>query len=322
MDQRKFFSNTGMAYFLLAAVPLGLQVLLGMVIYRVAPQILNISIIYWIVSLGPLYLIGMPICVKVLKRLPVMHLYESTMKAGRWFVYLCICMFVMYAGNLIGQGVSGLISRLTNLDLSMALQDVMLNESGWTVFLFSVILAPILEELIFRKALIDRAIVLGDKTAIILSGFLFGLFHGNFYQLFYAFGLGCILAYIYIRTGKVKYTISLHMAVNFLGGFASTVILKKLNLDSLMGDVLTGNAMYYLLDHIGWFMALIIYVLLILALVISGLVLFILSVKKTELRPGEYEMPAGETAKAMFGNVGMILFIASCVVMFAMNMVQ
>ena len=55
---------------------------------------------------------------------------------------------------------------------------------------------------------------------------------------------------------------------------------------------------------------------------ISGLVLFILSVKKTELRPGEYEMPAGETAKAMFGNVGMILFIASCVVMFAMNMVQ
>ena len=322
MDQRKFFSNTGMAYFLLAAVPLGLQVLLGMVIYRVAPQILNISIIYWIVSLGPLYLIGMPICVKVLKRLPVMHLYESTMKAGRWFVYLCICMFVMYAGNLIGQGVSGLISRLTNLDLSMALQDVMLNESGWTVFLFSVILAPILEELIFRKALIDRAIVLGDKTAIILSGFLFGLFHGNFYQLFYAFGLGCILAYIYIRTGKVKYTISLHMAVNFLGGFASTVILKKLNLDSLMGDVLTGNAMYYLLDHIGWFMALIIYVLLILALVITGLVLFILSVKKTELRPGEYEMPAGETAKAMFGNVGMILFIASCVVMFAMNMVQ
>lgn len=321
MNQRKFFSNTGMAFFLLAAVTMGLQVLLGVVIKRAAPQILNISIIYWIVSLGPLYLVGMPICVKVLKRLPAMHLYESTMKAGKWFIHLCICMFVMYAGNLIGQGVSGLISRLTNLDLSMALQDVMLNESGWTVFLFSVILAPILEELIFRKALIDRAIVLGDKTAIILSGFLFGLFHGNFYQLFYAFGLGCILAYIYIRTGKVKYTISLHMAVNFLGGFVSTMILKKLDLDSLMGNMLSGNAMYYLLNHLGWFMALIIYVLLILALVIAGLVLFILSVKKTELRPGEYGMPTGETAKAMFGNVGMVLFIASCVVLFAMNMV-
>lgn len=321
MNQRKFFSNTGMAFFLLAAVTMGLQVLLGIVIKRAVPQILNISIIYWIVSLGPLYLVGMPICVKVLKRLPAMHLYESTMKAGKWFIHLCICMFVMYAGNLIGQGVSGLISRLTNLDLSMALQDVMLNESGWTVFLFSVILAPILEELIFRKALIDRAIVLGDKTAIILSGFLFGLFHGNFYQLFYAFGLGCILAYIYIRTGKVKYTISLHMAVNFLGGFVSTMILKKLDLDSLMGNMLSGNAMYYLLNHLGWFMALIIYVLLILALVIAGLVLFILSVKKTELRPGEYGMPAGETAKAMFGNVGMVLFIASCVVLFAMNMV-
>lgn len=321
MNQKKFFSNIGMAYFLLAAVAMVLQVFLGVVINRVAPRILNISIIYWLVSLGPLYLIAMPICVKVLKRLPAMHLYESTMKAGKWFVHLCICMFVMYAGNLIGQGVSTLISYFTNLDLSMTLQDVMLNESAWTVFLFSVILAPILEELIFRKALIDRAIVLGDRTAIILSGFMFGLFHGNFYQLFYAFGLGCILAYIYIRTGKVKYTISLHMAVNFLGGFVPTVIMKKMDLNSLLGDMMSGNAVYYLLDHIGWFAALIIYELLVLALVIAGLVLFILSVKKTELRLGEYGMPAGETARAMFGNVGMILFIASCVVMFVIDMV-
>ncbi len=319
MNQRKFFSNIGIAYFLLAVVTLGLQTLLGVVINRAAPRILNISIIYWLVSLGPMYLVAMPICVKVLKRLPAMHLYESEMKAGRWFSCLCICMFVMFTGNLVGQAVNALIGYFTGLDPSMALQDLMFNESGWTVFLFSVILAPILEELIFRKALIDRAIVLGDKTAILLSGFLFGLFHGNFSQLFYAFGLGCILAYVYIRTGKVKYTISLHMAINFLGGFVSTMILKKIDLDSMLGDMLSGNVIYYMLNHIGWFMALVIFELFTLALVVAGLVLFILSVKKTELRPGEYGMSAGETAKALFGNVGMILFLAVCAFMFVLN---
>lgn len=319
MNQRKFFSNIGIAYFLLAAVTLGLQALLGVVINRTAPRILDISIIYWLVSLGPMYLIAMPICVKVLKRLPAMQLYESTMKAGKWFSCLCICMFVMFTGNLIGQAVNALIGYFTGIDPSMALQDMMLHESGWTVFLFSVILAPILEELVFRKALIDRAIVLGDKTAILLSGFLFGVFHGNFSQLFYAFGLGCILAYIYIRTGKIKYTIFLHMTVNFLGGFVGTMILKRLDLDSIMGDVMSGNILYYMLDHLGWFMALVIFELFVLALVIAGLVLFILSVKKIELRPGEYGMSAGETAKAMFGNAGMILFLAACAFMFVMN---
>ena len=319
MNQRKFFSNIGMAYFLLAAVTIGLQTLLSVVINSTAPQLLNNSFIYWIVSLGPMYLIAMPICVKVLKRQPAVHLYESSMKAGKWFSSLCICMFIMLAGNLIGQGVNALIGYFTGVNPSMELQDVMLNESGWSVFLFSVILAPILEELIFRKALIDRAVVLGDKTAILLSGLLFGLFHGNFSQLFYAFGIGCIFAYIYIRTGKIKYTISLHMAVNFLGGFLPSVILKRLDLDMLMGDVLSGNALYYLLNHIGWFLALIIVELLIVALAIAGLVLFILSARKAELRPGEYERPAKETAKAMFGNVGMILFLAVCVVLFLMN---
>lgn len=322
MNERKFFSNIGMAYFLLLLVTGAVQIILSVIITKAAPQLFDISIIYWAVSLAPMYLVGMPICVKMMKRLPAVRLYETKMKFGRWFVFLCMCMFIMYAGNLIGNGVSALISHISGLDLSLALQDMMMNESGWTTFLFSVILAPVLEELIFRKVLIDRTIVFGDKTAIVLSGILFGLFHGNFYQLFYAFGLGCMLAYLYIRTGKVQYTISIHMAINLLGGFLPTLLMKNLNLDVFTGNMQMGEMMYYLFDHMGTLILLIIYELLLLAMVIAGLVLFLLSVKKRELRTGEYGMPAGETARVMFGNIGMILFVALCVVLFITNMLS
>jgi hypothetical protein len=56
------------------------------------------------------------------------------------------------------------------------------------------------------------------------------------------------------------------------------------------------------------------------ALAIAGLVFLILSVKDIELRPGEYEMSVGRTAKAIFGNAGMLLFFAACVLLFALDM--
>lgn len=321
MNQKKIFSNIGWSYFLLSVITIILQFLLSFLISMAAPHLWDIPIIYWGVSLAPMYLVAMPVCAKMMKRTPKKHLYQSDIKPGRWFMILCICMFIMYAGNLIGNGVCALISYFSGLDMSMELQDVMFSQPAGMTFLFSVILAPILEELVFRKLLIDRAIVFGDKTAILLSGFLFGIFHGNFHQLFYAFGLGCILAYVYVRTGNVKYTISFHMAVNFLGGFLPTVIYKAMDLDMIMNNTGVGEMMFYLFGHLGAFVALILYGLLVLGIVITGLVFFILSVRKTELRSGEYEMPAGETAGAMFGNAGMILFIASCVFLFVWDMI-
>ena len=48
------------------------------------------------------------------------------------------------------------------------------------IILTSVIIAPVMEELVFRKYLVDRLVPYGQKTAVVLSGLFFGLFHGNF----------------------------------------------------------------------------------------------------------------------------------------------
>jgi uncharacterized membrane protein len=96
--------------------------------------------------------------------------------------------------------------------------------------------------------------------------------------------------------------------------------MKNLDLSYLTENLLTGDLIGYLFSHVGALMAFVLFEILVFVLVIVGLVLLILSVKNIELRSGEYEMSAGQTARAMFGNVGMLLFIASCVLLFALDM--
>ncbi|HBB29844.1 MAG TPA: hypothetical protein DC000_11505 [Clostridiales bacterium] len=77
--------------------------------------------------------------------------------------------------------------------------------------------APIVEEIIFRKVMINKLVGYGEKLAIIVSSFAFALFHGNLYQLLYAFVLGAIFAYITIKSGTIKYAVILHIIINMLG---------------------------------------------------------------------------------------------------------
>ena len=94
------------------------------------------------------------------------------------------------------------------------------------IFLCVVVAAPVIEELVFRKWLLDRVGRFGERTAVLLSAVVFGLAHGNFSQFFYAFGLGALFAYVYIKTGHIGYTIGFHMFFNLIGG-VFTVELNK-----------------------------------------------------------------------------------------------
>ncbi|MCC8028468.1 MAG: CPBP family intramembrane metalloprotease [Lachnospiraceae bacterium] len=323
MNKRKFFSTIGAAYFLLLLLMLVLPMILAAIVQAAVPgSLYRYPLLYWIVSLAPQYLAAMPICVRIMRRLPAVNLYRNRLGGGgAWFSTLCIAIFIMEAGNIIGNLVSTLIGRLSGLGVSSGVEELLSEGNLGMIFLFTVILAPILEELIFRKLLIDRAVVFGDRTAILLSALLFGLAHGNFYQLFYAFGLGCLFGYIYIRTGKIAYTISFHMAVNFLGGFVSSFLLERLEYSQWSsGDY--AQMMYSMFSHIGALLGLVLFVLLMIGLSIAGLVKFIQSIRKAKLNTGEYEMPAGKTAKAVFGNAGMILFLIMAAVTFIIETVS
>ena len=89
-----------------------------------------------------------------------------------------------------------------------------------------VIMAPVVEELFSGSWSWIQAVGYGQKTAIIISGIMFGMAHGNFSQFFYAFGIGILWAYVYAKTGKVRYTIGFHMLSNLLGGVITVKTVK------------------------------------------------------------------------------------------------
>ena len=78
----------------------------------------------------------------------------------------------------------------------------------------------------FRKLLYDKIGGYGVRTYVLVGAFLFALFHANLSQLLYAFVLGAVFCYIYAHTGKLRYTILLHVAINTIGTMAATLFIQ------------------------------------------------------------------------------------------------
>jgi hypothetical protein len=86
------------------------------------------------------------------------------------------------------------------------------------------------EELIFRKILLDKLRRFGDLPAILITGLAFGIFHFNLLQFFYATVIGIMFAYITIRTNRIIYAIILHMMMNFIGAGVVPLISANQNI--------------------------------------------------------------------------------------------
>lgn len=90
---------------------------------------------------------------------------------------------------------------------------------------YSVLLAPIGEELIFRGVTLRTARrIFPFWAANIFQAVLFGVFHMNMLQGCYAFLLGLFLGYICERGGSIYYSILLHFLFNLFGTVISTYI--------------------------------------------------------------------------------------------------
>ena len=116
--------------------------------------------------------------------------------------------------NLITSGIVSIIPQNQDYNdlMSVALT------GGFIMTLFaSGIIAPIVEELIFRFCICNFFInktSVDKKVVIVISAFLFGLAHMNIIQSSYAFVLGLILAWIYIKTNNLLVPTIVHLTIN------------------------------------------------------------------------------------------------------------
>ena len=96
---------------------------------------------------------------------------------------------------------------------------------GITMFFYSVLLAPVSEELIFRGVTLRQAKkTLPFWAANIFQAVLFGAFHMNMIQGIYAFCLGLLLGYICEKSGSIYNSIFLHFLFNLFGTVLSGLL--------------------------------------------------------------------------------------------------
>lgn len=207
------------------------QLLLDMLVRRMAPHLAGEAWYVMALSSVPMYAVAMPLSLLIFRLVPARAPEKKSMKPYVWLGLLAICFGLTYAGNFIGMLVNLIIGAIRGEPVVNELQAVTTATPMWANLLFVGILAPVMEEIFYRKLIIDRLTRYGDLPAILISGLTFGLIHGNFSQFFYATVLGCLFGYVYLKTGKIRYTILLHMAINLIGGVWASEVVKVVNAD-------------------------------------------------------------------------------------------
>ncbi|MBR2722077.1 MAG: CPBP family intramembrane metalloprotease [Clostridia bacterium] len=210
-----------------------LQVVLHALMLKIYPSVTTAAWYPWVLSMLPMYGIAMPLSLLIYKLAPADAPVKREMDPWHWLLVLGLCFSLTYLGNFLGTFVNYLIGVITGTPQTNEFADAVTGMPLWVTVLFVGILAPIMEEIFYRKLVIDRIARFGDLPAILISGILFGLIHGNFSQFFYAAAIGTVLGYIYVKTGNIRYTVLLHMCVNFVGGVYSNEMLKRLDLEAL-----------------------------------------------------------------------------------------
>ncbi len=292
-----------------------LQSILHYVILWNAPTLVSAPWYRWVIGTLPMYLFAMPLSCLIFR---VGRVHAPTERERLSFPVLLgllsICFGLTYGGQVLGELVNSVIGFFTGKIPENGLENATVNAPLWANLIFVGILAPVMEELFYRKLVIDRLRRYGDIFSVVASGVLFGLIHGNFHQLFYAATIGCLFGYIYVRTGRISYTVILHACVNLVGGVYTTEMVKLLDLELFATDPLAaliaspvGGVMYL---AYALFM-----LLMLMGAVVSAVLLFLFWRKKPQ--PPEVRMNAEEWVRAALLNPGMWILLCVLVLLFA-----
>ena len=135
----------------------------------------------------------------------------------------------MFAGLLILmtglQHLSTYIVSLTSLinadwyhSYEALMEDFGFSDVSWILILYTIFIAPVSEELIFRGVTMHYAQkAMPFWIANIFQALLFGIFHGNVVQGTYAFVVGLFFGYVCYRGGSIYLSILFHLLFNLWG---------------------------------------------------------------------------------------------------------
>ena len=231
-----------------------------------------------------------------LRNLPKYEVQGEKISAGRFLKYILIAFAIGSFGNVIGSTILNFWNGATGNEAGDEVNELLLGSDYWILLLMVGVFGPFLEEFFFRKLLIDHTRQYGELTCILTSGVLFGLFHGNFTQFFYAFGLGALLAYIYLRSGSLTLAFLFHAIFNIVSGVLPAILME-------MGDDAT-------MIYSG------VYVIFVLV----GAVFLFVGLRKLKFRKGEVKISGKACVSSAVWNAGMIVAVLSMLMIMVMSL--
>ncbi len=311
---RRTASRIGWCVLALCLIWIALTEVIYLVVLPTKPEWQESNVFLSLASSLPLYFLAMPAAYLAMRRMPTAIPERRVAVGKRLFALLPCAVALMIVGNVMGNAVMSLISTVTGYDFSSSLE-VSLGMPLWASALLVVVCAPLMEEWIFRKVLVDRLLPLGEYAAVVLSALLFALFHFNLYQFFYALLLGALLALIYLRTGSLGLCVALHAGVNLLGGVLPSLLMELADYEGLLAlsadPNMTSEAMMEFLSRNGVGVVLLFAYLMLWGLTaVAGVILLIVFRKRLTLCRREGELPPKARNAALFGNVGMIVLLS------------
>lgn len=166
---------------------------------------------------------------------------EIGRKEGKMTASAFFCLLVLMAGaQMVSSLWIGTLETIMNqFDRSvLELLESVSGESGtFSMFLYSAILAPLSEEILFRGYVLRSLRPYGKRFAIFGSALLFALFHGNLLQAPYAFLAGLVLGYAAAEY-SILWAVLLHGFNNLVMADLMTRLLDLL--PEMVGDIVSG----------------------------------------------------------------------------------
>lgn len=138
------------------------------------------------------------------------------MKFGSFMALLCLFI----SGQSLFQVLAIIQESILNMFGLTALPSIetaTMDYDTLSMFLYAAVGAPIMEEIIFRGLVLRHLEPYGKGFAVIMSAFLFGIFHGNLVQMPYAFLVGLVLGYVAVEY-NILWAMVLHMINNLVLG--------------------------------------------------------------------------------------------------------
>ena len=230
MKKTSPFRQIGFAFFLFLALITLIGNAASSLISNTVPEIMNEGWFTWVFNYGITYLICFPIFILLMRKVPDTYqeipLPETRKISIPKFLVITLCSYgIMQVLNIGGNLISTIIQLLLRIEVNNPLEQIISASSVWLNIIMVVIVAPVMEEYIFRGLLYKKLIGYGPKVYILFSSLLFMFFHINVYQMLYAFCLGLVFAGLTAYTGTIKYSLAMHMLINFVGSGISVMVL-------------------------------------------------------------------------------------------------